>query len=109
MGVIRPVFWRDGEMKTYRLVRQSAVQTVLSPDDAERMLASGDWLIATTRPKTRMAARMRLLRNRRSAEGWVPLSFWLSPDQVAAVKAALYPGESYAELLIRLVRKQSLL
>lgn len=96
-------------MKTYRLVRQSAVQTILSPDDAERMLATGDWLIAAPKPKTRMAAKMRLLRNRRSAEGWVALSFWMSAEDLAAVRAALLPNESYAELLIRLVRKQSLL
>lgn len=96
-------------MKTYRLVRQSAVQTILSPDDAERMLSTGDWLIATPKPKTRMAARMRLLRNRRTAEGWVSLNFWLDAEDHAAVRAALRPGETYSELLVRLVRKQSLL
>jgi hypothetical protein len=96
-------------MKTYRLVRQSAVMMVMSPCDAERMLATGDWLIATSKPKTRMAARMRALNNRRRAEGWTTRTLWFSPADLAAVKAALLHGETYVELFLRLVKKDSLL
>jgi hypothetical protein len=103
------LFYEDGEMKTYRLVRRSAVQTILSPEDAERMLQTGDWLIAAPKPRTRMAARMRELNNRRRAEGWTTRTLWFSPDDLAAVRAALLPGETYAELFLRLVRKNSLM
>ncbi len=96
-------------MKTYRLVRQSAVQTVLSSDDAERMLATGDWLIAAPKPRTKMAARMRALNNRRRSQGWSTRTLWFSPDDLAAVRAALNPGESFVELFMRLVKKDSLL
>lgn len=96
-------------MKTYRLVRQSQVMTILSPDDAERMLDTGDWLLAMPKPKTRMAARMRELNNRRRAEGWTTRTLWFSPDDLAAVRAALLPGETYAELFLRLVKQNSLL
>lgn len=96
-------------MKSYRLVRQSAVQTILSPDDAERMLASGDYLMASPRPRSKMAARMRELNNRRRAAGWTTRTLWFSPDDLEAVRAALLPGETYAELFLRLVKKDSLM
>lgn len=96
-------------MKSYRLVRQSQVQTVLSPDDAERMLATGDWLIATVKPRTRSAARMRGLRRARRLADWHYLTMWIAPEDLAAVKAAQRPGETYAELLMRLVRERGLL
>jgi hypothetical protein len=76
--------------------------------EQERLLAQG-WLIGTPKSKTVMAKRMRTLRARRRADGWQTLILSLSPEHVLAVKAALLPGESYAELLIRLVQKQSLL
>ncbi|SDO19779.1 hypothetical protein SAMN04489798_2297 [Pseudomonas arsenicoxydans] len=95
-------------LKPKLLVHASQARTIDNPCEVERLLGQG-WLLAKPKPKTKMAARMRLLRNRRTVEGWVPLSFWLSPGDVAAVKAALRSNESYAELLIRLVRKQSLL
>ncbi|MNY08640.1 hypothetical protein D3C86_1415040 [compost metagenome] len=90
------------------LVHPSQCRTIDNPVEIERLL-SQNWLLAKPRPKTGMAKRMRLLRAHRRAEGWLSLLLWLSPDQAAAVKAALRKNESYAELLIRLVRKQSLL
>lgn len=78
------------------------------PEEVERLLGQG-WLLAAPKPKTVMAKQMRSLRARRRAEGWQTLLLWLAPEDIAAVKAALLPGESYAELLIRLVQKQSLL
>jgi hypothetical protein len=51
---------------------------------------------------------MRLLRAQRRDQGWLSLLLWIPPDQIAELKAALRPNEGYAELLIRLVRKQSL-
>lgn len=96
-------------MKTYRLVRATQVHTILSPSDAERMLSTGDWLIATAKPKTAMAGKMRSLRARRRAAGWLSLKLWLSPAEVDAVKAIKRPKETYAELFIRLVRERGLL
>ena len=96
-------------MKTYRLVRQSAVLTVLSPDDAERQLATGDWRMAMPRPRSKTAKTMRELNNRRRAAGWTTRTLWFSPEQLAALKAALLPGETYAELVDRLIRKNSLI
>lgn len=90
-------------MKAYRLVRHSQVLTVLSPADAERMLATGDYVLASPKPKSKTAKSMRSLRARRRAEGWLQLDLWLPPDTVAAVKAAKLPGETYEALLVRLV------
>jgi len=95
-------------MKAILLARQSQVLTVTSPADAERYLAT-DYLrvIPRSQGRGKNAKRMRSLRQQRRADGWLVLDFWLPPDQAIAVKAALLPNETYAELLIRLVRKQS--
>ncbi|WP_141234427.1 hypothetical protein [Pseudomonas sp. Irchel s3b6] len=97
-------------MKAFLMARESQVQTILSPADAEQMLAT-DYLRVVPRPKARGkdAKRMRLLRRQRQAEGWLSLDLWLSPDEVAAVTAIKRPGETYAELLVRLVKERGLL
>jgi hypothetical protein len=94
--------------KPKMMVHGSYARSISSPEEVERLLAMG-WLVAKPKPRTAMAKRMRTLRARRRAEGWQTLLLWMAPEDVAAVKAALLPGESYAELLIRLVQKQSLL
>lgn len=102
---------RRSEVTTVKpklLVHGSYARTISSPEEVERLLAMG-WLLAGAKPKTRMAARMRTLRAQRRAAGWQSLLLFLPPEQVAMVKAALLQGESYAELLVRLVKKQSLL
>lgn len=95
-------------MEAKLLVHRSHARTVCSPDEQERLLAN-DWLIAKPKPKTKMAKRMRDLRERRRAEGWRAFTLWFSAEDAAAVAAAQRPGETLAELIIRLVRKQSLL
>lgn len=95
-------------MKPKLLCHPSLSRTISSPEEVERLLAMG-WLLGKQKPRTKMAARMRTLREQRRAAGWVALLLWLPPDQAAAVRAARRPGEDYAGLLIRLVRKQSLL
>lgn len=95
-------------MKPKLLVHPSQARTIASPVEAERLMAQG-WVLAKPKPKTSMAERMRSLRARRRAEGWVALTLWVDPEQAAAVKAALLPGETVVEMIIRLVRKQSLL
>jgi len=95
-------------MKPKLLVHPSHCRTLDNAMEIERLL-SQDWLLAKPRPKTAMAKSMRVLRARRRAEGWQTLLLWLAPEDVATVKATLQPGESYAELLIRLVKKQCLL
>ncbi|MFP3370990.1 hypothetical protein [Pseudomonas sp. SIMBA_068] len=96
------------KMKAKLLVHGSHARSITSPDEVERLLTMG-WLLAAPKPKTRMAAKMRALNSRRRAQGWTTRTLWFSPEDLAAVKAALLPGESYAELFVRLVRKNSLM
>ncbi|MFK0090176.1 hypothetical protein ACIQUS_23135 [Pseudomonas sp. NPDC090755] len=95
-------------MRAKLLVHGSYARTISSPEEVERLLGMG-WLLAKAKPRTAMAARMRTLRAQRRAAGWQSLLLFLPPEEAALVKAALRQGESYADLLIRLVRKQSLL
>jgi hypothetical protein len=97
-------------MKEFLLARQSAVVSVLSSADAERMLST-DYLRVMPRLKARGkdAKRMRLMRRARLAAGWLSVKFWLSPDEVTLVRAAKRPGETYARLLVRLINERGLL
>lgn len=95
-------------MKPKLLVHQSQARTITNPVEVERLLAQG-WLLAKSRPKTKDAKRVRTLRAQRRADGWVSLWLWFSPDQVAAIKAAKRPKETWAGLLLRLVAERSLL
>ncbi|NBA93449.1 hypothetical protein [Pseudomonas sp. R5(2019)] len=95
-------------MKPKLLVHGSYARTISSPEEVERLLLAG-WLLAAPKPRTKDARRMRELNSRRRAEGWTTRTLWFSPEQLAAIKAALLPGETYAELVVRLVRKNSLL
>ncbi len=97
-------------MEVFLMARQSAVVTITSPAQAEQMLST-DYLRVVPRPKSRGkdAKRMRLLRRARLVEGWLSLDLWLSPEDVAAVKAVKRSGESYSALLVRLVKEQGLL
>jgi hypothetical protein len=74
--------------------------------DLDRLLAGGSWLIAAPKARTKKAAEMRALRRARRAEGWSSFTLWVAPEQLAAIKAALRPGESYVELLVRLIEEQ---
>ncbi|MNO00988.1 hypothetical protein D3C81_2210130 [compost metagenome] len=56
-----------------------------------------------------MAKTMRSLRARRRAEGWTVLTLWMSSEDHAAITATRRPGETVVQMIIRLVRKQSLL
>lgn len=97
-------------MEVFLMTRQCYVQTITSPVQAEQMLA-GDYVRVVPKPKARGAdaKRMRLLRRQRQAEGWLSLDLWLSPEDVAAVTAVKRSGESYAALLVRLVKERGLL
>lgn len=95
-------------MKPKLMVHRSHARTVSSLAEQERLLAQG-WVLAQAKPRTKMAKRMRDLRERRRAAGWKAVTLWFSAGDVAAVAAAQRPGETLAELIIRLVRKQSLL
>lgn len=90
------------------LVAPSQARCISSREEVERLLAAG-WLLARPKAKTRMAGRMRALRDRRRAERWCSVTLWFPPGDLAAIKAELLPGEGYAELVMRLVKKQSLM
>ncbi|WP_129932338.1 MULTISPECIES: hypothetical protein [unclassified Pseudomonas] len=95
-------------MKPKMMVHPSQARTISSPVEVERLLALG-WLIGTPKPRTAMAKRMRTLRAQRRAEGWTVLSLWVDPEDAAAIRECQRPGETVVEMIIRLVRKQSLL
>lgn len=97
-------------MKEFLMARQSQVVTITSPVQAEQMLAT-DYLRVVPRPKARGkdAKRMRLLRRQRQAEGWLSIDLWLAPELVILVTAIKRSGESYSELLVRLVKERGLI
>lgn len=95
-------------MKPKLLVHPSQARTISNPVEVERLLAMG-WLIGAPKPKTVMAKRMRSLRALRRAEGWKVLTLWMSSEEHAAITAIQRPGETVVQMIIRLVRKQSLL
>lgn len=95
-------------MKPKMMVHPSQARSISSPEEIERLLSMG-WLIGAPKPKTAMAAAMRTLRARRRAAGWQALLLWVDPEQAAAIAACQRPGETVVQMIIRLVRKQSLL
>jgi len=95
-------------MKPKLLVPRCYARTIDNPVEVDRLLA-GDWLIAQPKARTKMASNMRRLNAKRRAEGWTTRTLWFSPEQLAMLKAALLPGETYAELVMRLVIKNSLM
>lgn len=90
------------------MVHPSQARCISSSAEQER-LAALDWLFAYGKPKSKAAKRMRALRRKRQAEGWVNLPMWFPPEQLAALKAAKRQGESYSELVMRLLEQHSLL
>lgn len=93
-------------MKPKLLVHGSYARTIDNPVEIERLLSQG-WLLAAPKPKTKTTSRMRKLNSERRAAGWTTRTLWFSSEQLAAVRAARLPGESYAELFMRLVRENS--
>jgi hypothetical protein len=49
---------------------------------------------------------MRELRRARRAEGWTSFTLWISPEQMAVIKSAKRAGETYVELLVRLIEEE---
>lgn len=92
-------------MKPKQLARRCHVLTVDSPEQIERMLA-GDFLLVQPKARTKSATRMRKLRAERRDAGWLLLELWADPEQVAAISSALRPGETYLDLLLRLLDEQ---
>lgn len=95
-------------MRAKMMVHGSQARCISSPQEVERLLGLG-WLLAMPKPRTKDAKRMRNQRQQRRLAGWLSVYFWLSPEEVAAVRAIKRPGESYAALLVRLTRERSLL
>lgn len=95
-------------MRPKMMVHGSQARCISSPQEVERLLSMG-WLLAMPKPRTLMAAKMRSLRARRRSEGWVNLNIWLDAEDHAAIRATLLPGESVADMIMRLIKKQSLI
>lgn len=96
-------------MAKYILIapRSKCLEMIPGPD-VDRYLATGSYVRASERARSKMTPRMRALRAKRRAEGWSNLNLWIHPDDMEFVRAAMRPGEDYAGLLIRLAREQSL-
>lgn len=94
-------------MKSKLLVHPSQARTISNPAEVERLLSQG-WVLAAPKPK-KVSARRRELRARLREQGWTNLNLWVSAEQAAAIKAAQREGETVAELIIRLLTRQSLL
>lgn len=94
-------------MRTKMMVHGSQARSISSPEEVERLLAAG-WLIAAPKPKTAMAKAMRSLRAKRRAADWRVLTLWVDPQQAAAIAATQRPGESVVEMIMRIIKKQSL-
>lgn len=93
-------------MRPKLLVHGSYARCISSPEEVERLLSAG-WLLAAPKPKTKAAKTVRLSRERRRAEGWLNLNIWLDAEDLSALRAALFPGETYAGLIMRLIKQQS--
>lgn len=92
-------------MKPKLLVNPYHGRTIDNPAEVERLLSQG-WLLAAPKPRTKDAGRMRTLRTRRRAEGWVNLTIWVNPEQYAAISAAKKSGESVVGLIMRMIKEQ---
>lgn len=80
----------------------------VSPEDADRMIASGSWCIVQSSDRSprgaQRAKRWRKFSSKRKEGGFKALHAYLAPDDAYAFEAAKLPGETKAQLVARLVR-----
>lgn len=90
--------------KTTLVVNRKFVREMLPGADLDRMLASGDNLVAVRpRKQSAVAKRQRLFRDRRIAEGFKRLDVLLDEQIYNALLARRRNGESFAALIKRLL------
>lgn len=91
-------------VKTIKLVHPSHARTVLSETDAARLRQAG-WLeLADAQSTSKTASWQRRYRQRCKEQGMRQLLVWLPSEVFDALCTAKRPGESMAELLVRLVK-----
>lgn len=90
--------------KATLLAPRNAAREILSEADAQRMLDSGSWVIATIPKKPTAGARnQRAYMQRRLAAGFKKLETLLPERVYDALAAMRREGESTAELIARLI------
>lgn len=96
-------------MKKARLLApRNMAREILSDVDAQRMLDSGSWVIATIPKKPTAGARnQRNYMRRRLAAGFRKLEILIPERVYAALHARRQEGESMASLLERLLAESS--
>ena len=86
------------------LAPRNSAREILSDTDAERMLASGSWVIATVpKKRTAHAKTQQAYMRRRLAAGYKKLELLLPEPVFDSLQAKRREGESMAELLERLI------
>lgn len=90
--------------KAKLLAPRNMAREILSDTDAQRMLDSGSWVIATIPRKRSAGAKRQEAYMRRRLETGYRILHTLLPDHVfAELRARLHEGESLAELVERLL------
>ncbi|UVJ45067.1 hypothetical protein NVV94_05655 [Pseudomonas sp. LS1212] len=92
------------KMKLVKLAHPSQVREV-GPGDLDRLLAQG-W-VEIKKPVNRNARKQRLFRQRRKLLGQKRIAAYLDMADAEALLAARLPGETVAQLLMRLLRVNS--
>jgi len=86
------------------LAPRNSAREILSDTDAERMLQSGSWVIATIpKKRTARAKTQQAYMRRRLAAGYKKLEFLVPEHVYHALQSRQRDGESLAELLERLI------
>lgn len=90
--------------KPILIAPRSVTREILPGADAERMLASGSWVLATLpKPVSSGAQRQRKYRHHRAEEGCKRLDVLLSERIFNALQAKRRKGESLAAMIERLL------
>lgn len=89
-------------MKEYLLARRGQVYSVTSTAELERRLQQG-WMLVQPVARSGRASPMRAMRQKRLTEGWRRLDFSIEPWQAELVDLVRKAGETYSELLTRLL------
>ncbi|SMF53413.1 hypothetical protein [Pseudogulbenkiania subflava] len=91
-------------MKEIKLAHPSHFRTVMTTQEAERLLAAGWRLWTDTQAVNANALKQRRVRRKRKEAGQKRVTAYLSADTFAALMALKQPGETNAELFARMVK-----
>ncbi|WP_191830876.1 hypothetical protein [Pseudomonas fluorescens] len=93
--------------KGVKLAHPSQCREIISPADLDRYLAQG-WC-ELKKPVSRLAARQRQFRRQRKELGFKRVTAYLPLELFNELTAMKLPGETMADLLLRLIDKNHML